>query len=350
MPTFTDAQLTSMCEDLFVRAGATAHNAWCVADHLVLANLVGHDSHGIIRIPEYLDAIRRGELLPAAEPTVVRDEGNVRVVDGHYAFGQVAARFASTLAIESAKAHKIALVAAVRHHHIGRLGHYAELAADEGMIAMIFAGGWGIDNRCVVPYGGTDKVFGGNPLALGFPVGQAEPVVLDMGTCAMAIGKVELARDKGETLAPGAIVDRQGRPSVDPNDYFDGGAALAFGGHKGSALALAVELLGGALVGSEDFMEPDASRSGFAAGGMLIVGIDTAAVRPDTSYHASAEETVRRIQRSRPAPGFDQVMTPGQPEQESKAHRAKHGIPVPVATWEKICRAAAEWDVELPRE
>ena len=221
------------------------------------------------------------------------------VVDGHHTFGQVTARFATQLAVASARRSSIALVGAVHRHHIGRVGHFAEQAADEGVIALIFAGGWGADNRCVVPYGGLDRAFGGNPLAFGLPADPDAPVVLDMGTCSVAIGKIEVARDKGETLPAGAIIDRQGRASVDPSDYFDGGAALTFGGHKGSALALAVELLAGALVGSEDYLEPDANRSGFAAGGLLIIAIDPGALRPEESYEASAGDTVRRIQRSR---------------------------------------------------
>ena len=249
MPTLQARRLQAICEDLFVRAGASKHNALCLAEHLVLANLVGHDSHGVWLIPMYLQGIRKGELAPSADPIIIKEEGAVVLVDGNHTFGQVAVHFATRQAIRKAKANKVALVGVVRLHHTGREGHFAEMAAEANVIAFLFSGGFGPGGWGVAPYGGLERQFGGNPIAMGFPGGAAEPVIVDMATSAVAIGKIAVARDRAAKLPPGAIVDKQGRPSQDPNDFFDGGAALTFAGHKGSALALAADLLGGGAGG-----------------------------------------------------------------------------------------------------
>ena len=351
MPTLKAALLQTLCEDLFVQAGASVDNARCLAEHMVLANLIGYDSHGVQMIPLYLQSIRKGELAPAAVPRIVREEGALILVDGNHTFGQVAVHFATKQAVRKAKANKVALVGVVRHHHTGREGHFAEMAAEANVIALLFTGGFGPGCWCLAPHGGMEQQFGGNPFALGFPGGGAGPVIVDMATAAIAIGKIVVARDRGGKLPPGAILDRNGRPSQDPNDFFDGGVALPFAGHKGSAMALAVELLAGALVGSEDFLAPEeATRAAFGPGGTLILAIDAAAFRPFDSYASTAEKALHRIRQTRPAPGFQQVMLPGEPERMTKAHRSEQGIPIPEPTWRNIRAAAAESGLEPPPE
>ena len=351
MPTLKAARLQTICEELFVRAGASADNARCLAEHLVLANVMGHDSHGVQMIPFYLRSIRKGELAPAAVPRVVKEDGALILVDGSHTFGQVAVHFATRQAIRKAKASKVALVGVVRHHHTGREGHFAEMAAEANVIALLVTGGFGADVRVLAPYGGMEPQFGGNPIALGFPGGAAAPVIVDIATAAIAIGKIVVARDKGVKVPPGSILDKHGRPSEDPKDFFDGGVALPFAGHKGSAMALAVNLLGGALVGSEDFLAPeDVTRSGLGPGGTLILAIDPGAFRSADSYAGTAERTLHRIQQTRPAPGFQKVMLPGEPERIVKAQRSEQGIPIPEPTWRDIHAAAAESNLELPPE
>jgi LDH2 family malate/lactate/ureidoglycolate dehydrogenase len=348
MPTFTASRLTSICEDLFLKAGASAENASCVVEHMVLSNLLGHDSHGVFLIPFYLEAIRKGDLAPAAAPETIRDEGTTAVVDGNQTFGHVAAHFATRLAIRKAQDQKIGLVGVVRHHHIGRLGHFAEMAAAQGVIGLIATGGFGSGGRSVVAHGGLGRTLGANPLALGFPGGERNPVIIDMATSAVAIGKVAVARDKGKELPEGCIIDKRGQPSVDPNDYFDGGAALPFAAHKGAALALAVELMGGALVGAEDYLGREEDRSLFGPAGTLIAGIDQGALRASESYGASATEIIQRIQESEPAQGVQRVMVAGEPEMMTRAERVEQGIPIPERSWDEVCKAAQEWGVELP--
>ena len=350
MPTFAANRLTSICENLFLKAGTSAENASCVVEHMVLSNLLGHDSHGVFLIPFYLEAIRKGDLAPAAAPEVIQNEGTTAVVDGNQTFGQVAAHFATRLAIRKALDQKIVLVGVVRHHHIGRLGHFAEMAAAQGVIGLIVTGGFGTSGRSVVAHGGLGRTLGANPLALGFPGEERNPVIVDMATSAVAIGKVAVARDKGKKLPEGCIIDKKGQPSVDPNDYFDGGAALPFAAHKGAALGLAVELLAGALVGAGDHLGPEEDRSLFGLAGTLIAGIDQGALRTSKAYSASATEIIRRIQQSQPAPGVHRVMVPGEPERMTKANRVEKGIPIPERSWDEVCRAAQEWGVELPGE
>ena len=350
MPTFKADRLTNICEDLFMRVGASAKNTSCVVEHLVRANLLGHDSHGVWLIPSYLESIRNGDLEPAGKPYILKEEGVLEIVDGNQTFGQVAAHFATLLAIRKAQAQKTSMVGIVRHHHIGRLGHFAEMAADEGVVLLILTGGFGVKGRSVAPYGGLDRELGANPLALGFPGDETGSVIVDMATSAVAIGKVAVARDRGKDLPPGCIIDKNGEPSVDPNDYFDGGAALPFAAHKGAALGLCIELLGGALVGAEDYLAPGDNREVFGPAGTLIVTISQGAFRSAQKYSASAQKTINRIKQSRPVPGVERVMVAGEPERVIKEQRLENGIPIPEKSWAEVCRAARKWDVELPTE
>src|ERR671938_2083630 len=242
---------------IFGAVGAPAEIAARVAHSLVDANLAGHDSHGVIRIPSYVRAVRAGEVIPQASPELVRETDVSALIDGGWAFGQLTAERATRVAMDKARRHGIAVVAAVRCTHIGRLGEYAEMGAAEGIIVFLAAGGLTGKRGQVAPYGGRRGVLGTNPLAFGFPGGSEEfPLLLaDFATSAVAAGKIMVARAKGAPLPPGSIQDAQGRPSTRAEDYVEGGTLLPFGGHKGYALALVVELLGRVVTGSGSYAE-----------------------------------------------------------------------------------------------
>jgi LDH2 family malate/lactate/ureidoglycolate dehydrogenase len=328
------------------RVGAPAGIAALVADHLVDANLTGHDSHGVLRLPDYVRQAREGILDPAGRPRLVRDSGPTASVSGEWGFGQAGAVMATDEAVLRARRHGVAAVALVRCTHLGRLGNYMERACAEGVAALAWVGGLGL-THAAVPYGGSRGAYGANPVAAGFPT-DAGPVVLDFATTAVAGGKVLVAHAAGEQLAPGSIVDDEGRPTTDPAAFIAGGALLAFGGHKGYALAVIAELLGQALTGSDLAGEEGFGGETFPKAGALFIALDPGAFRLPGEALQVATGFVERVRAVPPAPGFDAVYLPGEPEALRRAERERDGIPVEQSTWEAIVDVAADLDVTVP--
>src|SRR5713101_5637925 len=234
---FQAAHLHSLARRLFIAAGTPPHIADAVAAILVNANLAGHDSHGVLRVPAYLASIEKGGIDPASEPEVVKETVGTLQIDGKNGFGHFTARQAMWQAIEKAKQSDLCVVSLVRTGHIGRLGEYAEMAARAGCISIVTCGGGGPGSR-IVPYGGARGALGTNPIAIGAPTGGEAPFLIDMATSMIAEGKIQVARSRGADLPPGCIVDRNGGPSISTADFYDGGFLLPFGGHKGYALSL----------------------------------------------------------------------------------------------------------------
>ncbi len=343
---FSLERLRSFCNDLLIEAGASEENAITVANHLSLSNLLGHDSHGVSCISMYLDAISEGYIQPAASPSVLKDMGNTAVVSGSWTFGQVGAEFAAKLAIEKAKQHKVAFVGAVHCNHTGRLGHYCELAASEDIGTFITHGGF--EQTFMVPPGGRAGALAANPLAFGLPAGKYPPVIVDFATTMVAVGKLAIARDEGKEVGPGLILDKAGNPTVNPSDFFDGGALLPFGGHKGYGLALVVEILAAALIGEHDISYQGKVDSNLKRTGTLFIAFDTAAFQPGGSYAKAVEGIVDHLKSVKAAPGSDGVMVPGEPELSQRERRLKDGIPIADATWARIKRAADDLAIDLP--
>jgi hydroxycarboxylate dehydrogenase B len=330
---------------IFRAAGASDENASRVTEALIDANLTGHDSHGVLRIPQYLDSIRAGEILPAAKPVVMREAATSAMVDGGWAFGQVGAALATRVATAKAKEAGIAAVGLVRVHHIGRLGEYASMAAEEGVVAMVFAGGFG-GTIGAAPYGGAGIAFSTNPLSFGFPAGERPDVMSDYATTAVAAGKIRVAKAKGEQLPPGCIADKEGRPSTNPDDFYNGGYLLPFGGHKGYALGVVVELLGQALTGADAWAEGNRGGDIYGRSGALVIALDPAIFRPRQEYAKTVDSTIDRIKRVPPAPGFAEVLLPGEPELRTREQRAAQGIPVAESTWQEIRAYAEEYGLD----
>lgn len=338
MLTKSAADLKRVTEDIFKGAGAPADLAKEMGEALVGANLAGHDSHGVIRIPAYINQIKSGGLDPAARPAVIDEGATSALVDGRWAFGHVTARYATDVAIKKAKASKTAVVSMVRCNHIGRVGQWASQAAEHDVIAMVVTGGGGgsggpYGNGIAAPFGGAERALGTNPIAIGFPGGDTPDMLIDFATTVVAEGKVQVARAKGAELPPGCVVDKDGRPSVNPNALYDGGALLPFGGHKGYALAMFVEMLCGALTPG------DAHNGEGRRGGSVVWAVDAFAFRDRGTYETQADFVLGRVKKIKPAQGFDEVLLPGEPEARSAAARLKDGVPVAEATWEQIVEA-----------
>jgi hydroxycarboxylate dehydrogenase B len=334
------AALRSFVTELFTRAGANPAAASEVSEHLVEANLKGHDSHGVGMIPAYVRNIKAGHLNVDAHAEVIRDSGAVMLVDGHHGFGQVVGREAADLAIARAKDTGVVCLGLRNAHHLGRIGSYGERCGRAGLVSVHFVNVVGHEPQ-VAPWGGRDRRMTTNPFCCVVPRDGDEPVVLDMATSAIALGKVRVAHLQGVAIEPGALVDADGAPTTDPGVMFQApfGSLGPFGKHKGYGLALMCELLGGALAG-EWTAQPAQPRAGTIVNHMLMFVIDPAAFGNRAAFQREVLAMVGYIHSTTPAPGFDKVRVPGDPERESRAARERSGIPMDPKSWSGIVEAA----------
>ncbi len=334
MPVFTPEYLENVGYHIYRAKGVSEHESRIVATHQVKANLVGHDSHGVIHIPEYVARIDRGHIVPGAPFVVEREAPCTAVVNGNWGFGFVVTERAMAMAIEKAKAHGVAAVTVHYQSHIGRLGDYPTMALREGMIGLITADS-GAGPKAVAPFGGMGRRLGTNPICIGMPSDLEGPVLLDMATSAVAQGKISLARNRGEAVPPGWIIDKRGAATTNPDDYFDGGAILPVGadqGHKGYGLSFMVEAFSGLLTGLGFGIDPQARHND----GCFISVFDVEHFRPLAQFKKEVADFVEFVKTSPPAAGFDEVLYPGEIEFRTEQRRLKEGIFVEDGTWEQI--------------
>jgi len=337
--------LNSFVRKVLLAAGADERNATRVAEALVSANLCGVDSHGVWHIPGYVKGIQSGELNPSAWPSILRETPSTALVSGNWTFGHVAAKFATELAIEKARQHDVSLVGLVQIHHIGRLGEYVELAAAAGMISIIWAGGFGSKLPAAVPYGGRERILHTNPIAMAFPALDGPAMSFDFATTGTSGVKVIEAREAGQPLPPGSIVDKDGNSTNDPEAFFQGGGHLPFGAHKGYAFMLAAEYMGRIFTGSDVYA--DAARGGaiFGHSGASICTYREDLFRPADDYKRQAQSMAARIRAIAPAPGFKEVLMPGDNEVNTRAERERDGIPLPPKLWHTLTTLATSLGV-----
>ncbi|MDM0011105.1 malate/lactate/ureidoglycolate dehydrogenase [Variovorax sp. J22P168] len=331
-------------------AGSAPAEARQVADNLVLANLSGHDSHGVGMLPRYVDAVAEGGLMPNASVKINLDSGAMLALDGQHGYGQIVGVQAMELGIARAKQHGSCIVSLSAAHHLGRIGHFAEMAVAQGLVAMHFVNV--LSRPVVAPWGGGDGRFGTNPCCIGIPLAGAEPFILDFATSRVAQGKMRVAYNKGERVAPGHLIDERGQPTDDPgvvvvpqgNGLF--GALMTFGEHKGYGMAVACELLGGALTGGGTWHRPaDTART--VLNGMLAVLIDPARLGTRDSFDQEAAAFIDWLRQSPPGAGFDAVQIAGEPERSARAAREREGIWLDDATWSEIVDAGRKVGVTV---
>ena len=334
------AALRDFVTELFTRAGAIGAVAGEVAEHLVEANLKGHDSHGVGMIPPYVRNIKAGHLDVQAHASVIRDSGAVVLVDGHHGFGQVVGREATDIAIARVKDTGVVCLGLRNAHHLGRIGSYGERCGRAGLVSVHFVNVVGHEPR-VSPWGGRERRMTTNPFCCVVPRDGDEPVVLDMATSAIALGKVRVAHLQGVPIEPGALVDAEGAPTTDPGVMFRApfGSLGPFGKHKGYGLGLMCELLGGALAG-EWTAQPAQERAGTIINHMLMFVVDPAAFGNRAAFQQEVLAMVDYIHATPPAPGFDKVRVPGDPERESRTAREQGGIPIDANSWSDVVEAA----------
>ena len=338
---FRSEPLARAIEAVVAAGGSEPREAKLVAENLVTANLLGHDSHGIGMIPRYVDALLEGGLAPNQHPKATLDAGALLALDGCKGYGQSIGLEAMQMGIARAQQHGSCIMTLANTHHLGRIGHWAEMAVAQGLVSLHFVNV--ISHARVAPYGGRDARFGTNPCCIGVPLPGEAPFVLDYATSAVAQGKLRVAHNKGEKVPLGRLIDDQGRPTDDPRyavvpPY---GAMLPFGEHKGSGMAIACELLGGALTGGGTWHYAESSKQR-VMNGMLTVLIDPARLGTAQAFERETRLFLDWLRQGRAAPGFDKVRLAGEPEREYRARRSREGVPVDAATWAEIEKAAVK--------
>jgi LDH2 family malate/lactate/ureidoglycolate dehydrogenase len=337
--TFPVESLRETATRIFRAAGADPEPTEILVGHLIGANLAGHDSHGVQHIPGYVRAMKKGDIQPNAQPEVTRETPVSALVDGKWTFGQVSAWRGTQVAIRKARETGVAVVGVLRCNHIGRLGTYASLASEQGVVLAVTIGSL---LAATAPFGGRKPAFGTNPFAFGFPAAERPDVMIDFATSSIALGKVAVARARHQPLPPGCALDRDGHPTTDPVAVFDGGMLLPAGGHKGSALATLSALLSQALVPGDETGE------GRPQTGTFILGIDAGIFRDRAQVEAEADRVHDRIAAVPPAAGFAEVLVAGEPEVRSAESRRREGIPLPEDTWAEIVSTARDLGLSLP--
>ena len=336
---------------ILIAAGSTPSEANTVAGNLVLANLSGHDSHGVGMLPRYVDAVLEGGLKPNSSVRVVLDTGSLLTLDGQRGYGQIVGEQAMALGIVRAQTHGSCIMTLGNAHHLGRIGHFAEMAVAQGLVSLHFVNV--LSRPVVAPFGGADGRYGTNPCCIGVPLKGREPFVLDFATSRVAQGKMRVAYNEGRRAEPGTLIDEDGRPTTDPGvvvvPQSKGlvGALLAFGEHKGYGLAVACELLGGALTGGGTWHQPTDPAVRAIINGMLTILIDPARLGTQTSFEEEALAFVDWLQAGPVAPGFDAVQIAGDPERATRTQRQAEGIAVDAQTWQEIVAAGHKVGITL---
>jgi uncharacterized oxidoreductase len=343
MPTLRWEPLRDLARAIFASRGVPEDQAHMVADALVRANLAGHDSHGVIRIPEYVEWMGRGDVQPVAEIRVLKNHGPLLAIEGNHGFGQVIGRAAMNLALSAAREHGLAVMHLSHSAHLGRIGDYPAMAVEAGFLSVHFVNTHG-GGRIVAPYGGSDRRMSANPVAAGIPVPGRTPVIIDFSTCAIAGGKVHVAHNMGRQVPAGCLIDRHGRPTTDPAEFMSGfGALLGFAGHRGYAIGFLCDVLAGAL-GPASCSHPALTR---VANAMLTIILSPGAFRPEQEFHAEVARYIDYLKGSPLREGFSEILYPGEPEARTERARMASGIELDDNTWAAIVNVAARCRVPV---
>jgi uncharacterized oxidoreductase len=343
MPSFTPQALHALTSLVVTRMGSAPDETREVADHLVRANLSGHDSHGVGMLPAYVRLLHDKLLVPNQTSHTVLDAGALLVIDARRGFGQRMAADAVRRAIERARELGACVLALRNSSHVGRIGTYGELATRAGMAFTAFVNV--ADHHDVqAPWACAEPRLGTNPFCTAVPGGLGEDegpgLLLDMATTTIAAGKARVAYNKGVPVPEGTLIDAAGQPTNDPAGFIADhtGALLSFGRHKGSGLAVMCEIMAGAIGGGQRADQP---VKGGILNSMLATVIDLSRLGDPAAIAQGVEATKAHIRSSRVAPGFDEVLLPGEPERRAAKHRAAVGIEVDDTTWRDIRAAAA---------
>src|SRR5262245_57934736 len=332
--------LRRLTSAILTSGGSDEAEATLVADHLVQANLAGHDSHGGGMVPTYVRHLKAGLVVPNTRAKVVKDDGPTLMFDGGRGYGRAVAGEAMAAAMARCGQTGVVAMTLANAHHIGRVGAYGELASGAGLVSLHFVNV--ADHQpSVAPFRGSDARFVTNPVCITLPGSDRQPpLLLDMATSAVAAGKVRVAKNQGKLMPEGILIDSAGRPTRDPNVLYTDprGALLPFGGHKGYALALVTELLAGALSGGPT-IQPDNQRLGGVINNMFTILIDPARLAGSDWFRRELDGFIDYVKASPPSNPREPVLVPGEPERLARARYGRDGIDVDATTWGEILDA-----------
>lgn len=348
MPTIPAALLVEFATNLLHAGGVGRNEAELVAGSLVDANLRAHDSHGVMRIPFYLETLAKREIVTEAPFSVIKEEATLLVADGHWGFGQTQARRLMDRLIEKARAHGTGVGTLIHCGHVGRLGEYCEQAARAGLVSIMMVNTHGHSRR-VAPPGGRAPRLGTNPIALGVPH-EEEPLVLDFGTSATAEGKVRVKKIAGQTCPDGWLLDSEGRPTNDPNTLYGNppGTILPMGGaqaYKGFGLGLMVEIFAGALSGGVTIREVPINQNGNC---VFMMALDPDHLGGAEHFALEVKQLVQFVRGCARIEGVEEIQLPGDPERRTLRERGRNGIPLDEGNWAQLTQLAQRLGVAAP--
>lgn len=334
-----EAPLRDFVREIFIQAGSARSEADEIAEHLVEANLRGHDSHGVGMVPAYIKHLAEKAVVPNNKPQLVMDLGALMVFDAGMGYGQPAANAAMDAAGDRAAELGSAVVCLRNVQHVGRVGAYGERLARRGLLSIHFVNAV-YAQACVAPFRGSDARLMTNPICVTIPRGgDAPPVVLDFATSAIALGKVRVALNKGVETPENTLIDHKGQPTRAPQAIFSDprGAIVPFGLHKGWGLSLVAEILGGALAGGGT--QAGDRRPGLV-NGMFSIVVDQTRLTRGAQFFDEVTELVDYVKASPAARPDEPVLVPGDPELMTMAERRANGVPIDETTWREILGAA----------
>jgi len=353
---FSAECLHSFSASVLRHCGLTEADAELAADVLVTADCRGVDTHGVARLWAYVRLFEKGKVNPQPKVTILRESASTATVDGDGGLGLIVGPRANDIAMEKAAAAGMAWVAVRNSSHYGMAGYYPLQAITRDLI------GWSMTNASptVAPLWGAESTLGTNPLAVGFPAGKQPPIVIDMATSTVSVGKIEIARRKGEALPAGCIIDSEGLASNRPEDYFEGGSVLPLGGdrehggHKGYCLASLVDLFAGVLSGANwgPFVPPFLAACENPPPVGKGVGHCFAAMKIDAfmdldEYRQRVDHWIETMRSTKPAPGTDGPLIPGDPERQVEQQRRESGIPLPESLAQQLREIGQKTGVPL---
>ena len=336
-------ELRTLSLALYKAAGTPSDHAEIVTAHQVGANLKGHDSHGVVLLGTYIDRIDRGHIMPNAKPEIMSETPTTIQVNGGWGFGPVISEFTMQRCIDKAHEMKVAMGVVREQSHVGSLNDYPLMAAKAGLIGILMCDS-GQGPKSVAPFGGREARLGTNPLCIAFPTDLPGPVFIDMATSAVAAGKLNVARARGLPIPLGWLVDKDGKPTTDPNAANEGGAMLPLGGpegHKGYGLSFAVETFAALLPGLGFGIDPQGRHND----GAFMLAMDPSAFMPLSEFKGQVEAFVKYLKETPPAEGFKEVLYPGEKEHYTEQQRRKEGIPIEDRTWKRISELADRFGV-----
>ena len=349
MPVVSADTLRTLAEECFVASGCSAVDARQIARLIVLSNLRGHDSHGVRQIPRYLENIRKGATVADAEMTVVSESPSTALLDANRSVGHLGAARAMEMAITKARETRISAVGVRNLDHIGRIGGYPEIAVEAGMVGLCFTATLG-PGIVVTPFGGVQGRFATNPISAGFPIPGGDPILLDFATSVVAANKIRQALDRGKESGEGWTIDKQGRPTRDPQAFIDREAMLlplgGEQGYKGYGLAVMVEILAGILTGEGTFATLQDREKTNNVSFMIVIDPEGFVTRE--FYDREIRALADYLHSTTVRPGDPAVMLPGEYEAICRRQREAEGIEIEEPVWESICQAAHKLKVPLP--